>query len=162
MLLLYTFVLILSFVKGEPAQRCLDEMNRRELRDFIREQEVITSIPTGRIVLQLMEKYKVEKVGKTKDQLRKKLEREVLTYKVLMKKSMKHFLFSESLGIMPDTLTRFTFFLIERDCLIPFPVREGLRENFSQYWGNQNWTERFLIMEEIKQKIITTSETCNK
>lgn len=138
-------------------EECLDNMNRRELRDYVREQESITHIPKGRIILQLMEKYRVEKNLVAKATLSENLERAIRSYRILMKKQLKHFLWSETTQIATDQLTRFAFFLMEKDCHNPPKLKAQLRTYFSEYWRNQNWTERAIILKKIKENVITCS-----
>lgn len=149
---LFFFLVFLRSAIGQEG--CLDNMNLRELREFIREQESITSIPTGRIILQLMEKYRLEKDQKAKRVFRDKMEREIRSYRVLMKKSLKHFLWSETTKIATDQLIRFAFFLIDKDCHNPVKLRENLRKDYGDYWRNQNWTQRAQLLEKIKQKVL--------
>lgn len=149
------FLSIFFLLAVSEEEKCLETMNRRELRDFVREQESIASITVGRIILQLMEKVKEEKKIEMKEKLRTRLEREILTYKQLMRRSQSHFLTGEGVGITADTLVRFGFFLIQRDCRIPKDFRQNLEKDFSLYWNERNLTERISLLDEIKQKVIT-------
>lgn len=96
------------------------------MRWFIEKQEAISSLPTGRIILQMMQKMDS---GQESVELLRRLKRESLVYRRQVRKTLEKFLESpEVLYYVPETISLLGLFLLEEDCLLLRAMEAGKRE----------------------------------
>lgn len=153
------FLLILFVIRCagiSEKNECIETMDRKSLYHFVQEQESISSIPVGRIILQLSQRIKSEKSPAIKQKLKTKLEREMLVYRQLMRKSLNHFLVA-AVNLISDPLAGFGFFLILKDCHLSPTLKESLKVDMNQYWNERNWTERTFLLNSLKKKVLQCS-----
>lgn len=148
------YLLLLFFSLSFATKKCRDLTKAEELQKFIHEQQVISVMSTGRIILQLMERKDRSVI------LESQMRKEIASYKRQLKKTMMRFLSNGAEPLVSDSVIRLGFFLVMEDCALMKVMRPSERveieNNMAFYWMMtklEQWDDRHITLVALLEQL---------